>query len=203
MLVTLWRWAADNDLCDLPQKLRSVRVPENVPTAFTIDDMQRLLWAANYLNNPLYWKSLLLAAYDTALRLGDLLSIERQDIWPDGSLSIVQRKTGRTHRVQLRPETMEAIESYLNGRKTGTIWPLLTQTRNGFYAVFRRLKRWAKMENGSMKWLRRASASYVEASHPGMGWRHLGHAAPGLAEKCYLDPKIVRPKPTLPPRLTG
>ena len=203
MLVTLWRFAESLELCPPPpSQLRTVKVPARVPTAFTVEQMCALLAAADSTERPLWWRSLLLASYDTALRLGDLLSIERPDVWPDGSLSIVQSKTGRTHRVKLRAETLKAIDKHLAGRTTGLIWPLWAR-REALYRAFQKLRQAAGIKSGTLRWIRRSSASYVEAAHPGMGWRHLGHSAPGLAEKAYIDPRIVRPTPTLPPRLTG
>ena len=140
----------------VPSQLRTVKVPARVPTAFTVEQMCALLAAADSTERPLWWRSLLLASYDTALRLGDLLSIERPDVWPDGSLSIVQSKTGRTHRVKLRAETLKAIDKHLAGRTTGLIWPLWAR-REALYRAFQKLRQAAGIKSGTLRWIRRSS----------------------------------------------
>ena len=212
IILTLWRWGFDHGLTAVrPHRIRLVKVPEQIPQAFLLSDLRALLAAAdglkgNFFSNGLpkmLWsKSFLLAYWDTALRLGDLLSVERDWIWPGGYLSIVQHKTGRTHRAQLRPETLALIEELCGDRKTGLVWPW-GATRQTFYEFFRDLRKKAGLADGTSKWIRRASASYVEAANPGAGARHLGHRTPGLAEKAYFDPRIVVRERPLPPPLVG
>ncbi len=207
MIGILWRAAHEAGMAPPVGRLRSVKVPRKDPEALTIEEVQQLLAATDRMlgcfqrtktPRAVYWKSLYLAYWDTALRISDLRSIERPWIWPGGVVSIVQSKVQRSHRVQLRPETIALINQLMAGRNTGLIWGVLNHSN--FFTAQRKLFAAAGVR-GSGKWMRRSSASYVEQRTPGMGWRHLGHAKPGIAESFYLDPAIIRPNPTLPPPL--
>lgn len=212
LFLTLWRAAYDAGLVErLPQRVRRIRVPEIVPRAFLEAEMRALLLAADALKGDvpdlkiprrLWWRSFLLAAFDSALRLSDLLSIERDWIWPGGRLSIIQAKTGRAHTVLLSPETLAAIEESIaaNPRRR-LIWPLWC-SRDCWHRHFRRLVKAAGLPAGSSKWIRRASASYVEAQHPGCGSAHLGHRSADIARKHYFDPRIVTREAITPDSLT-
>jgi integrase len=211
-LLMLWREAHELGFAPPPQKVRTIKVPSTVPTAFTREELVKLIAACASLKGKfrrvpirrrVYFESLFESAYDTALRLGDLLSIERTWIWPGGYISIVQKKTGHSHRVMLRPSTICRIDECMSdwpGR--AHVWPQVAN-RKHFYEYVRRLVRVAGIRKGTTKWIRRSSASYVEREHPGCGARHLGHRTPGLAEKYYFDPSIVSREHTLPPPLAG
>lgn len=209
--LTLWRYANECGLCSvLPNRVRRINVPETVPVAFLAAEVSALVAAAKLLRGlyakigvpkSLWWSSFLLAGYDTALRLGDLLSLERRDIWPGGRICIVQHKTGQSHSVQLRPQTIEAIDASMGYRPMrALIWPLWCQ-RNRWYGHFARLRDSAGLSAGTSKWIRRSSASYVERDHPGMASKHLGHRSSELANKHYLDQRICGSEPILPPEL--
>ena len=82
-----------------------------------------------------------MAAYDSGLRLGDLLALERQDIWPDGYVSLVQHKTGFSHRAQFRSKTLMLIEECMTDwPQRKLIWPQFAR-RKRFYEYIRRLVR--------------------------------------------------------------
>lgn len=212
-LLMLWREAHDLGYAPPIEKVRTVKVPEIIPVAFTREELVKLIAACATLTGKfrrvpirrrVYFESLFESAYDTALRLGDLLSIERTWIWPGGYISIVQKKTGHSQRVLLRPSTIIRIDECMAdwpGR--AHIWPQFSSDRKRFYEYVRRLVQAAGIRKGTMKWIRRSSASYVEREHPGCGARHLGHRTPGLAEKFYFDPSIVSREQPLPPPLAG
>jgi integrase len=135
------------------------------------------------------------------LRLGDMLDLEIPWIWPGGYLSLVQNKTGRTHRVQFRQETMAMILELIGDRKTGKVWSLPVR-REQFYWWFNRLRKKAGLPQGTSKWIRRSSASYIAARYGvDAASHHLGHRSRGLAEKHYLDHRICYQHHRLPPPL--
>lgn len=209
-ILTLWYAAYEDGLIQgLPRRVRVIKQPDRVPECWTLEQLGKLLAACDRLegrfrNLPvskrLYARSLINAKYDTALRLSDVLSIERDWIWPGGYVSIVQSKTGRAHRVQFRETTLaeiaEVTEALPNRR---LIWPAFAQRRR-FYVFFRQLVRDAGLR-GTSKWLRRSSASYFERENPGAAWRHLGHTGPGLDREHYLDPRVSYPAMPLPPAI--
>jgi integrase len=209
-IVVLWRAAFEARLVDTePKRIRSIKVPETIPVAFLREELLALIRAAedlkgefrNGTSKRLWWSSYFHGAYDTGLRMGDLLSLEIPWIWPGGYISIVQSKTGNTHRVQLRDETVALVRELCGKRKTGLIWPLWAR-REQFFWWFRQLRKKAGIEHGTSKWIRRSSASYLAAEHgPEAASQHLGHKSRGLAEKHYLDPRVCSPCRPLPPPL--
>ncbi len=206
---TLWLAAHEDELAPPPAKLRSIKVPRRLPVGLDEEQMRAVLRAADglmgFFNRTAvprrtYWRSLLLAGWDTALRLSDLRSVERDWIWPGGYFSIVQHKTGNSLRRQLQPETVEAIDLLCGGRKTGLIWGVLND--GNFYRAIKQLSETAGIKI-KFKYIRAGSASAVERDRPGMGWRHLGHTKPGVAEMHYLVPRIICPQPTIGPNINS
>ncbi len=206
-LRTLWIAAHDDGLAAHPEKIRSIKVPRKIPEGLDEQQMRKVLKAADALRGffkrtavprRTYWRSLILAGWDTALRLSDLRSIERDWIWPGGYFSIVQHKTGNSLRRQLQPETIEAIDLLCAGRKTGLIWGVLND--KNFYRALKQLSETAGFKI-SFKYIRAGSASCVERDNPGRGWEHCGHVKPGVFEAHYRVPRIVAPQPTVGPRI--
>lgn len=205
-------WKEAHEIGEAPPvgRVRVVKVPALVPVAFTLDEIRQLIASCAHLRGTfrrfpirrrIYFESLVECAYDSGLRLGDLLSLERAWIWPGGFLSVVQAKTRNTIRVQLRDTTLAKIDECMAdwpGR--ALIWPQFAE-RKRLYEYVRRLVKVAGVRPGTLKWIRRSSASYVEAMHPGCGAAHLGHRTSGIAEQFYFDPRIVRPFRPLPPPL--
>lgn len=208
-LLCLWAEAYPKLTTTPPLGVRKIKVPARPPEALWPHEVQRLVDAARTLpgrfrktklSRALYWESFVRFSFNTALRLDDTLSLERHMIWPDGSLVIVQRKTGQEHRVQLLPSTLEAIDrSMADQPNRRRIWPLWG-TRWSFYQHYRRLAAAADVR-GTSKWLRRSSATALERMHPGAAMSHLGHKTPGLAYRHYVDPRMLQFNRPLPPEL--
>lgn len=214
MALMLWRLANEIGEAGPVERVRVIKVPDKPPRAFTRDEIQRLIEACQSLHGRfrrlpihrrVYFESFFMAAYDTALRLGDLLALERSNIWPGGYVSLVQRKTCHAHRAQLRQSTLMLIEecmAEMPGRKL--IWPQFAR-RKRFYEYFRRLVRTAGIRHGTSKWLRRSSATYIAAAYGEIAAQdHLGHRTAGLARRSYIDQEIAPlVQSRLPPSLWG
>ena len=210
-LLVLLDAAAENGLCEslAHKSIRKVKRPSLVPECLTAREVATLItacddWDAycrsmprfqNKLRNGkprgLFWKTFVATAWDTALRLSDVLALERQDIWPGGHLTIVQAKTGRQHRVDIHQQTLAWIDELMTGDERGPIFPMWCK-RAMFYRHFKNLTTFAGVPC-TTKWIRRGSASQYEADNPGQAWKHLGHSAPGLDRKFYLNPQIAYP----------
>lgn len=208
-LLTLWRAAFTLGLTGKPPtRVRRLRIIDQVPRAWTIEEVQALRAAAKALPGVFrktkiprsdYMVAFVDFEWDTALRLGDALSVERTDIWPGNFIVIVQNKTGREHRCQISERTLESLER-TGFRQRALLFPLWGD-RSHFYKLFRRLRKLAGLDHGSSKWLRRSSATYVEKRHPGAAMRHLGHRTHGLAYRHYVDPRICQEDLARPPEL--
>lgn len=213
-ILMLWRSAADEGLVGQPERICRIKRRDRVIRAFTSDELLALLRAAdampgNYrlhkVPKRLYMRSFILAAYETGLRLSDMLLIRRKDIWwPDSKgtaiLSLVQTKTGHSHRVHLRESTMREVDACARaGTPHEYIWG--TVTKRHFFVRMKRLCESAGIV-GSSKLIRRSGASYVARElGEAAATRFLGHRSPELARRNYLDNTIVVQSVPMPPPL--
>ena len=140
----------------------------------------------------------LLLGYESGARLGDLWSLRGSD-FVDGALIWQQHKTNHPIVKVLSGPCLKAVAEMLKDSSDDTVlaWTM-TKGSGG-----RRMKQYLSSIGlkGSSKWLRRSSATHIEALHPGKGRLHLGHKTPGLAEKHYIDWTQVRKDIPQPPCL--
>jgi site-specific recombinase XerD len=211
-LLTFWRFAANEGiLSDFPRKVRPIKRPAVVIDGYDLEQVGRLLTAADAIQGKchrtkiekrIWFVTFILLAWSTGLRLGDVLSIanvliQRQ---PDGSgrVGIVMQKTGRLINRLLPADAMAAVERCMAQGPRRTIVLAPWCDRSVFYREFKLIARAAGL-GGSAKWLRRGSASAIEAIHPGSGSAHLGHSSPELFGRAYRCDRIVGSTIRLPP----
>lgn len=204
-LLTLWRAAADDGLCNYPvlRKIRRERLDALTPDCYSSDDARKLLDVAGALKGGLpngvpkrsYWPAAIRAGWDSGLRRGDLWKLRRDQIRDGGTALIAQSKTGRVAVVRFRPSTMAALESIPNPQPL--YWPL---SGWAFGEHFREIVRAAKLRKSTFKFIRRASGSYVELQQPGAGHKHLGHTGPQTFNTFY-DARLWADTLPQPPEL--
>jgi len=205
-LLTLWRFAFEEGLTDnAPRKIRRLKKRRTIPTAWTPEEVDHLLemadqatgrFATTQIPRDVFWRSLILTAWDSALRLGDLLALERTAIVGE-KIVVRQSKTGDDVLVMLRPQTLAEIERCCADPPRRLIWPLWCR-RDQFYVAFGRLVSDAKIRPGTFKWIRRASITAVERQQRGAGTQHAGHRTRAVTEANYIDPRQLdedRPQP--------
>lgn len=211
-LLALWRDAADQELCRAPtRRVRRVRVPYTPPTAWTIEEVDRLVascatlqrWHPCGLRRSAWWSLAIRIAWDTGLRWEDQVKRLRVDqITQAGYIAMPQSKTGRVVVCHLSDGTMTHLRASVaeHPRMLATPW---TASHETFAEQFRRLVLISGVRRGTWKWLRRGSATDCELQRPGSGAPHLGHT-PGsrIAERHYLDPAILAQRQTNPRPLT-
>lgn len=102
-ILMLWRDAFENgDTPIAPRRIRVIRCPELIIDGYDAGQMAALVRAGKQIAGcfrgskmprGIWWPSLLMGYWDLSLRLGDVLSIERDWIWPQqdgrGFLSVV------------------------------------------------------------------------------------------------------------------
>ena len=212
ILLVLLDVASDDGLCPAihRRKVRCPRRPALIPQCLTVKQAGRLIaacdpWDAycrstryhrkllpNGKPRGLFWKTFVATAWDTGFRLSDVLAIKREIIRPDGHLTIVQAKSGRQNRRQVHPETLALIDELMAGDERGPIFEMGCK-HDQFYRHFKNLTTFAGVPC-TTKWIRRGSASEYERHNPGQAWKHLGHSAPGLDRRFYLNPDIAYPE---------
>lgn len=203
-VLTLWRDAAARGLCVPPNRVRRVPRPDPCPVAWTLDELRAVLCVCRQLTGVLvnnapradYFATLVNAAYDTGLRRSDLFLLRRDAIRADGSLTLRQHKTGRTHCVQLRTPTLDGL-AHLPGPRPLS-WPY--HSPSFFYKVWKRIIRVAGVRHGALQQIRRTGASHLAIDHPERVSRYLGHRTPGM-QRHYVDLAIAEPRRILPPPL--
>lgn len=199
-VLIVWRQAARDGHCQRPEEVRRVRVPQPVPVAWTLEEVRRLIGAAErmpgYLGNGLpssrYLVCLLRTAYESGLRRGDLFRLSVTDVAPDGSVRTLQGKTRLGHVARLQPPTVRLL-GWLAGRlkgdgdphwQTPLRWPHATRW---LYTLLERVRTRACVSDGALQQIRRTGATQIEKCHPGAAMRYLGHLTPGLAYRHYVD----------------
>lgn len=201
-ILSLWNSAADCDLIGYPVMRRIWRpsCPALMIECYTVDEARAILAASHRLKGTLpsgvamrdYWPAIERLAWDSGLRRGDCWRFNREHLRPDGTLRVVQRKTGAVVTVRLRPSTIAAIDK-INGRLA---WPF---DESWFGRHFKRIVRESRVCRGTFKWFRRASGSYVELQQPGAGHKQLGNGS-GVFDRNY-DAKLGGVTWPMPPEL--
>lgn len=201
--LALWRCAYDLEMIDVgPDRIRKVRLGPNPVEAWSKPELKQLVDWINCqmrdrklpmvkLSKRNYFLSLVMAAYDSGLRLGDLLSLEFEWISRNGQgegiITICQHKTQRLVSCRFSAATMLLIEELMSeSPDRRLIWPLWCR-RDGFYRTFKSIVRDAAIRNGTFRWLRRSSTTHVEIERPGQGCHHAGHADSRTTSRHYLD----------------
>jgi integrase len=213
-LRALHEFSARRRLCDHWPQYPPVRVPERVPEAWFSAEMQRLLEAASQektvldgIPGGLWWRALILTAYDTAERATALLSLQWRHVRGLTILFQAEDRKGRTRDIlrEIGEDTLAALEAVRGSRTAEDLvfpWP-----RSKTY-IWRRLEiilERAGLPRGrrdKFHRIRRTTASYYEAAG-GSAQRLLDHSDPATTRK-YLDPRIVRTAsaPDMIPRLS-
>ncbi|HEX3999717.1 MAG TPA: hypothetical protein VHX65_14290 [Pirellulales bacterium] len=210
-LLVLWRFAYETEvLNELPRRIRKVKTPRRVIEGWDTEQMGRLLAAADQLSGSfrktrierrLWWRAFLLTAWYTGLRLGDVLAIRFDSITqsPDGGgrLTVVMSKTGDTIDRVLPASAMQAILASMASSPRETCFPLWVDQRH-FYRAAKALIHSAGLR-GTIRWIRRGSASEAERIKAGAGRAHLGHRTVGLFESNYRVDRITQQEVILPP----
>lgn len=204
-LLAIWRFAVEVSLLDrLPLRVKKLRrclpLPEAYSLRQTVDLLGECQWIQGRFRCGVPRAALLrawvLVAYYTALRPGDLGRLRWSEISADGVFVVIQRKTGEPLLRRLPADAMAAVLATDPGSRE-LVFPIGQRVIRYWWGQIRK----AAGVKGSPKWMRRSSATAVEAIQPGAAMRHLGHRTPGLAARHYIDPRLLGGTGPLPPRI--
>ncbi len=213
-LRALHEFSARRKLCDHWPQYPPIRVPDRVPEAWFSGEMQRLLDAAGQektvldgIPGGLWWRALLLLAYDTAERATALTSLRWRNVRGSSVLFVAEDRKGRRRDIlrEIGEDTLAALEAIRGDRGQDDLvfpWP---RTRTYLWRRLEIILERAGLPHGrrdKFHRIRRTTASYYEAAG-GSAQRLLDHSDPATTRK-YIDPRIVRPQaaPELIPRVS-
>ena len=204
-LLSIWRDAADRGICHGPARVRKVPRPAPMPVAWTLDELSRLMRVAESFqgtlpsgaSKALYFSTLLAAAYDTGLRRSDLWSLRRDQILPNGTIAIVQRKTATPHFPSLRPETLAKLQ-----RLPGDTPLKWHGDERRFYDEWRSMLVIADVREGALQRVRRTGATAVMLAtrNPEHVRLYLGHSTHQM-QRHYVDQSLLGGHGILPPAM--
>lgn len=206
-LLCVWNEAyryGDND--NPPLRLKRIKKPRAKVTAFTHEEIGKLLDATKRFVKPLpdgnpesdWWFACVHVAYSTGLRRGDLMALKMTDIGAGGRATVIQHKTGYPVTVRLPTVALDALRVLKRRDDIALPWPY------GINVVsirFRELVESAKVRPGTLRWLRRAAGSYAEREQHGNGSAALGHRCEKVFRMSYEDCDISQSRPVSPPLL--
>lgn len=203
MLLAMWTCAWEEGLlAEPPRKGKIRRCREGVlsPEAWTPGEVGRLLAATDDLEGlvgkhyaSIWWRSIIMVAYDTGARISSILALECQDVSIAGGwVRFRKTKTGREQLCNLAKDTCDALRA-LGVSRPGPvwIWPL---SREWLGVQLKRLCARAGItcgrgSGGLWHKFRRTSGSLVEANG-GDGAKHLGNTR-AVFERHYLDTRLL------------
>ncbi len=210
-VVALWRSAHAHGLCataHVREFIRPVRGGPKLSAAWTLDEARQLIETARELEGGFtyydgrrseFWELVVRCCWDSALRLGDLLAAKQAEFNDAGEAALTQSKTGRPVFVRLLPKTVAMLVAS-GWRDRETLLPV-PYCREAFRKQFEQLVTLSCLD-GSLKKIRKSSATNVEMRFPGWGAIHLGHLTGfKTADAHYFDFRIIAAKKPNPEEL--
>lgn len=202
-LIILWNDAFDEGYLERgPRRVRRLKEPERIPTAWLLPEFRLILEAAKRARTirtwtPQKWRGLFLTIYDTSHRISPLLRVPRdclQGEWLTVPAELTKAKRETRHR--LHPETAETLHSLPHDDPPPydellLYWPV---TRRRLWREFERILKGAGLPHdhkGLFHRLRRSSYSAVYAE---LGLQaasaHASHRSD--LSRSYLDPRFLK-----------
>lgn len=194
-LLTLWRWAYDGGLTEVPPlRIRRISPARKPPQAWTMEGLRKMLSLAEQDEKPISSRVKLRrcdvlpawigVGYDSGLRFGDILSLTTDNI-RNGCVAVTASKTGKPLVRRLSDTTVAAVERLAALSPDGTLFAWALPRRRAIL-MWRSFLKEHKLA-GSSKWLRRSCATQVHLREKGAATDYLQHSSPMLAMYHYID----------------
>lgn len=210
ILLTLWKFAYENDLIDhMPKNIIKIKSRKPPTKAWTIDQCKYLVDKTFEKDTTLlrngaslgkFLRCWILIGYESGARYGDIFSFTHNNI-ENNALRWTMSKTGDPMTKILNDKTIESIEDLkkYNTAKDLRIIGWVIGRRQAIRLMKQHLKDCGL--DGTSKFLRRSGATHIEINNPGYAKFHLGHRTSGLAEKSYIDYAQIRNHIPVTPKL--
>lgn len=202
-LLSLLSAASDARLIRRPDRVRPIHCPDLIPR-HVAPDVLHVIEAACLTGRygAMQWAALKVA-WDTGLRLGNVLTLTWGNVDEAGVVRVIQEKTRRVTVAQIRPETLALCRGVrVPGDARLIPWPL---ARSAWHRWFLRLRRdagldWHKL---GLQAARRTAADKLARERGVLAAvKFLGHSPQSgeqVARRYYLSADACGTEPVLPP----
>lgn len=198
-LLTLWRWAFEEGMTEVPPlRVMRIRARAKPPAAWSLSELSRMLQCAEADETRIggtstmrvcdYMPCWISVSYDTALRFADVLALKCNQV-RNGYVVSTAQKTGKALTRPLSAYALHRVKQLALMSPNDTLFAWFLTRRRAFIAMRAFLDRYGF--SGSGKFLRRSCATYIEAASPGMATRYLQHSEPSLARRHYVDESLL------------
>ena len=205
----IWEFCVRRRLCETWPQVPRIIVPERVPEAWLIDELQRVIDAARQepftycgFSGSLVFPAILLTAYSTGERIGGIMGLLCRDV--RGCSVIFRAESRKGGRRDVFRDISVACADALLAVKRGPDDTAIPWDRHETY-IYNRLDiilRRAGLPHGrrdKFHKVRKTTASYYQAAG-GSAQQLLDHSSPSVTRR-YLDPRIVKPRDSAPSML--
>lgn len=211
-LLAMWRCAADRRMIEMRPTVPTSRIPFRVPTAWSIDELKRLVAVAKVESGMvgdvparIFWTALIQVLWQSAERVGAILGADKSDYARPRILVRAElRKGGKRDKLFTLTESVCELLDILVRSKNGPLlfsWP---KNRLYLWQKFGKIVERAGLPGGrraKFHQLRRSAATHYAAGG-GDATALLDHSSPRVT-RAYLDPRYVdtgpQPCDVLPP----
>lgn len=212
-LCSLWRFAADRRIMDTRPEVPPAPLPERIPRAWSVDELQQLVRAAAATRGCVgsvpagtWFMALVAVLWETAERIGAVLECSAEDFTaPHLYVRAEYRKGGKRDTIYRLSENTCELLSKARGERKLLEWP---QHKAYLWSKYADVVARAGLGRGrhlSFHQLRRSSASHFE-SLGGDATKLLDHSSPRITHRWYLDRRLTDrgPQPCdVLPRIDG
>lgn len=207
-VLSLWNEAYSMRLVESrAERIRAVKLPQTVPTAWTLDELATLVATAEKMpgkisKSPIprkvFFPVFVHFLYETGLRLSDALDAKVECLW-GRNITVTQSKTGKVITRAISQVTLAGLEDIQEHVNSEYLFPWPARV-DSIHRQFKKLVAASGIRQGTTRYLRRSGASYCEKDNPGASRKYLGHqSSQALADRHYNDPRIVEATPVIPP----
>lgn len=196
----LWEFAARRGIVPEFPVLRPIRVPERVPEAWTILQMQQLLKAASEASGYVsdvrasdFWPALIYVLFETGERISAVLGLRWCDVSDDAVIFRAETRKRGTRDIYrgITPTCHEHLEAIRRPRDLVFAWDHAATDIYRHLGIITRRAGLPSDRRSKFHRIRRTTASYAAAAGVDPQ-KLLDHASPTTTRR-YLDPRIVRP----------
>lgn len=212
-LLSLWRFANDRGLVARRPCVPPTPLPERIPEAWTIEQVRGLSRAAGEEKGmigkvpaSLFFRCLVACAWETAERIGCLMSLRAYDFQQGQLLARAEYRKGRKRDklYSLTPSTQAMLAEIVRGRKSSEPIFEWDRTHSYLWDRFGGIVAKAGLAGGrraKFHALRRSAATHY-AARGGNATELLDHSSPRVT-RAYIDPRFLKsgppPSDVLPP----